>query len=245
MLPNHFFKTADMPKQRRTERLARDKARLSSRNAVFNTYELLEMILLALEHGDILVAAYVSKSFHNLIMSSGAIDKRLASTPFFLLECQQPSASDGKDSQLVHLMFDCADVIVRRINGFEAVAVVRKQPSKPASNERFFIQFLDARKPFPGLGPKNYGILRQGWTTAFKKRLSHYYDQHLLRRLEYAVVCNLLPAKKDEGRDYGSWKDEGERGKDRMVMISKEDGAPTEPEKAKVWMRIAAMRIGL
>lgn len=206
--------------------------RPATRSAVFGSYELLELILLALPPEDLLIAAHVSKFWYSLVTSSSAIDQRLQATPFFLLE--ESEEYDYSDSpQLVHLMFECADVVIQRIDDFEAVALVRNQRLK--HGETFLIKFFESDEPIPGLNDDDYGALRLGWAAAFRWRLNPFLDQSLLNRLEYGLFCMLHPeeAAKDKEHRYETWKDYNQRWRDR-VQFKWKDAVLEDSRAAKV-----------
>lgn len=172
---------------------------VSAASRVFGTYELLESIILALPGEDILVAAYVHKDWKDLITSSIAIEKVLASTPFFLQEQDQnkqikPRSKDSPllHSKITHLLLEGCDIVIHRVGAFEAIALLN--PTTLAQGQRCLISFLTREERIPRLTSQDRKQLSQGWTRPFADRFQpgcDYHDMALLNQLNLGLLQRL------------------------------------------------------
>ena len=103
--------------------------------AVFDTYELLESILLESPPQDILLAANVCKAFRHVIEDSTALSARLLTAPRDLSDLRQPehwyqpNTTTRKGNALscfLSQQFEWGTVVIRRLGDLEIVGVLSK-----------------------------------------------------------------------------------------------------------------------
>ena len=92
--------------------------------AVFETYELIEHIILALPAEDILLAACVSKTFRHVSERSIAIRKHLYAAVQCTGTLDRLLEWIAQESWLLHSDFHWGILIIRRQRGAEAIAVL-------------------------------------------------------------------------------------------------------------------------
>lgn len=183
--------------------MARGSTRISARNyrqkgapaaqhAVFKTYELLEMILLALRPRDILRAAIrVDKSWHSTAASSIPINKKIISSSF-TLEQLNKHPERVSAANLVHFDLFWGDVVIIKVNQEELIFVIDRSMQKT-----FSAQFLKGDEKIPGFSIEDYKRLNGNWAGGladFPKHALPTAEDDFYSKFEFGLYKFIDPA---------------------------------------------------
>lgn len=170
-----------------------ENTELSAQDAVFATYELFELIILALPPQDVLLAAHVSEAWYSIITSSTAIGKHVQHglDPFLnLWHC--PAAGEGI---YVEGFFIWGKVIIRYFGDVESIVILPM--TEPNS-------YCPLTRPVIGGEGKairiQWSSKRKGWDVTFQdpstgivlqRFISNYTDSYLAQYLAdyYGGYC--------------------------------------------------------
>lgn len=158
--------------------------------AVFNTYELLESIILALPAKDIIAARGVTKAWRTMIDSSISINKRIMSSALVTTSVINRTISR---STFTVASVVWGDIIVKKVSGTELIFVADR-----LSIETSFSRFIRYDENISGLNDDDRARLAQGWTAALSQsdvQMSTWPGEvtDFVRRLVHGLIALIYP----------------------------------------------------
>ena len=102
---------------------------LSAAQAVFNTYELVELIILSLPGENIILPAKVNKMCLAVITTSPAITKSIQRTLDLSYECNSYPFASNEEDCFIRLYTHNAHIVIRRVGNIEVVGFLRHSGS--------------------------------------------------------------------------------------------------------------------